>query len=131
MTTDDGMLARYLDSANPSRPAATDHLGAIEIPRSIVLVDRERLRIRLVHYEDLYYFIREGLITKLGQRSITYGTKRRAILVFEMDKLRWWRETYKLTRANDEIVLQIADSDGKRNRPVSLPLNAVAIRNNY
>src|SRR5882672_10793314 len=74
------------------RPSVEDHLGTVETPRPIVLLDHGRYKTKLVHYEDFYYFIREDRITRLGQRSITYASKRRAMQVFEMDKIRWWRE---------------------------------------
>jgi hypothetical protein len=96
MTTDKGVLDRYLDAVNPGRPSVEDHLGAVETPRPIVLLDHGRYKTKLVHYEDFYYFIREDRITRLGQRSITYASKRRAMQVFEMDKIRWWRETFDL-----------------------------------
>lgn len=97
MTTDDGMLDRYLDTVNPGRPLVEDHLGAIETPRPIILVENVRYRIKLVHFENFYYFLREDQITRLGRRSITYGSKRRAMQVFEMDNIKWRLETYSIS----------------------------------
>ncbi|SRR5258708_23648328 len=97
MTADDGTLDRYLETINRGRPSVDKHLAAVEIPRPIVLTENSRYKLKLIRYEkDCYYFIRENLLTRLGQRSITYGSKPRAMQVFEADKIVWFRETYSL-----------------------------------
>lgn len=96
MTTDGGMLDRYIDTPNPGKPSFDKRLEGANTPRPVVLKDDGNVRIKLVHYEDFYYFLLDDLMTGLGQRSITYGSKPRAMQVFSTGKIRWWRETYPI-----------------------------------
>jgi hypothetical protein len=94
MTTDDGILDRYVNTPDPGKPSFDKRLDGAQTPRPVLLRDDGVVRIKLVHYEDFYYFLREDLATGLGQRSITYGNRSRAMQVFSTGKIRWWKETY-------------------------------------
>ena len=101
MTTDDGMLDRYVNTPDPGKPSFDKRLDGAHTPRPVLLKDDGLVRIKLVHYEDFYYFLRENLTTGLGQRSITYGSKPRAMQVFSTGKIKWWNETYPIASSSE------------------------------
>jgi hypothetical protein len=94
MTTDNEMLNRYIDTPNPGKPSFDPRLDGAHTPRAVLLKSEGGVRIKLVHYENAYYFLREDARAGSGQRSITYGNEQRALQVFRAGAIRWWRETY-------------------------------------
>jgi hypothetical protein len=95
------MLDRYLGTPNPGKPSFDERLEGANTPMSVVLKDDGRVRIKLVHYEGFYYFLREDLKTCLGQRSINYSNRPRAMQVFSAGKIRW-REEYPIAASSSE-----------------------------
>lgn len=97
MTTDNNTIDRYLKTRNPGKPSYDKRLEGALAPHPVVLRNGKWLKVKMVRYGDsCYYFLREDSPTGLGQRSITYGSKRRALQVYEAEKIKWWRETYSL-----------------------------------
>jgi hypothetical protein len=87
MTMDSGTVDRYLDAGNPGRPLAVDKWS--EVPKPVIVRDGRRTRVKLVRYENFYYFVCEDFASKMLLRSITYGSKERAMDVYKRDKIHW------------------------------------------
>lgn len=72
MTTNGGILDRYIETPNPGRPSIDNHLAAVERPISVTLIDGRHQKIELIKYPTFCYLIRERKRTKFHQVSFRY-----------------------------------------------------------
>jgi hypothetical protein len=92
MTTNGGILDRYIETPSPGRPSIEKHLGAVEKPISVTLRDTRYEKIELIKFPTFCYLIREHKLIKLRQMSLRYQPDgKRAKQDAELGRVRNWR----------------------------------------